>query len=299
MGRPRKVKPEQAQLGEMMPTETVEPESPTLEEALKDAVKTDVTPGVTMRERLRAPLPHGAVKPHPTKTWMSSINSAFIVERLNDVFSEDGWYAKYEIIENQPTQKMVVVRAVFEAETRCGQQTLGKIYREAFGGNDNPDRGDAYKGACTDALGKVASQLGIAGEVYKGMLDEVQQPAGQADKRKGRARTDQFIHVELGRVTRFQQTQKNLAFLEVDGMPWVAREEHLCRILVAGHVAVGSRIELHGTWGKFGKAQKECIFITTIGGIYGETPTATLEQVDKTQSKVPEMTTEGLPGIFK
>jgi len=42
---------------------------------------------------------------------------------------------------------------------------------EQFGGNDNPDRGDAYKGACTDALSKCASYLGIGMEVYKGLTD--------------------------------------------------------------------------------------------------------------------------------
>jgi hypothetical protein len=42
---------------------------------------------------------------------------------------------------------------------------------EQFGGNDNPDRGDAYKGACTDALSKCASYLGIGMDVYKGLYD--------------------------------------------------------------------------------------------------------------------------------
>jgi len=46
---------------------------------------------------------------------------------------------------------------------------------EQFGGNDNPDRGDAYKGACTDALSKCASYLGIGMDVYKGLYE---QPGG-------------------------------------------------------------------------------------------------------------------------
>jgi hypothetical protein len=43
---------------------------------------------------------------------------------------------------------------------------------EQYGGNDNPDRGDAYKGACTDALSKCASYLGVGMDVYKGLRDE-------------------------------------------------------------------------------------------------------------------------------
>jgi hypothetical protein len=42
---------------------------------------------------------------------------------------------------------------------------------EQYGGNANPDRGDAYKGACTDALSKCASYLGIGMDVYKGLHD--------------------------------------------------------------------------------------------------------------------------------
>src|ERR1700730_2941651 len=120
----------------------------------------------TLRSQLRAPLPDCAVKP-PTlsddgfttkRNRLSSINPAYIIERLNDVFGENGWVAKYEIIENSLQSSMIVVRCHFDVKKL-------KIYREAFGGNDNYDRGDAYKGACTDALGKVASQLGIAADV--------------------------------------------------------------------------------------------------------------------------------------
>jgi len=45
------------------------------------------------------------------------------------------------------------------------------ITRQTFGGNDNKDLGDAFKGACTDALTKAASQIGIGAEVYKGIYD--------------------------------------------------------------------------------------------------------------------------------
>jgi hypothetical protein len=41
------------------------------------------------------------------------------------------------------------------------------IKLEAYGGNDNPDRGDAYKGAMTDAITKIGSFLGIGADVWK------------------------------------------------------------------------------------------------------------------------------------
>ena len=60
--------------------------------------------------------------------------------------------------------------ALFVRELRIlalrGRKIGGQfIAIEQFGGNDNPDRGDAYKGACTDALSKCASYLGIGMDV--------------------------------------------------------------------------------------------------------------------------------------
>ena len=39
---------------------------------------------------------------------------------------------------------------------------------EQFGGNDDPDRGDAYKGPCTDALSKCATTSESAWTYTKG-----------------------------------------------------------------------------------------------------------------------------------
>jgi hypothetical protein len=61
--------------------------------------------------------------------------------------------------------RMVVVKATVTIPVYA-------IEVEQYGGNDNPDRGDAYKGACTDALSKCASYLGVGMDVYKGLRDE-------------------------------------------------------------------------------------------------------------------------------
>ncbi len=55
---------------------------------------------------------------------------------------------------------MVVIKGVLTVPSL-------NIRRVQFGGNDNRDRGDAYKGAVTDALGKCASMLGIGAHVYR------------------------------------------------------------------------------------------------------------------------------------
>lgn len=108
---------------------------------------------------LKAPLPKEAIKQHPTKPYLSSIKVIYMVERLNDVFGLGGWFVNNEVIE--ATEDMVVIKATFTAPE------FG-ILVENFGGNDNSDRGDAYKGACTDALSKICSYLYVGMDVYKG-----------------------------------------------------------------------------------------------------------------------------------
>lgn len=113
-----------------------------------------------IRKKLREPLPKEAVTPHPTKSYLSSIKAIYVVERLNDVFGIGGWSVSYEVLRN--TDKWVIVK---------GTMTIPEygIFIEHFGGNDNADPGDAYKGAATDALTKIGSYLEIGIDVFKGL----------------------------------------------------------------------------------------------------------------------------------
>jgi hypothetical protein len=107
---------------------------------------------------LNEPLPAKALKQHPTKAFLTTINSIYVTERLNKVFGVGSWTVKPEVIEADA--KMVVVK------TTLTIPEYG-IYYECYGGNDNADRGDAYKGAVTDAITKIGSWLGIGAEVWK------------------------------------------------------------------------------------------------------------------------------------
>lgn len=111
--------------------------------------------------RLKEPLPAGAVSPNPQKPGLSTIKVIYVVDRLNEVFGMNGWRFVGEVVESGP---MVVVKGSLKVAKY-------KICIEQYGGNDNADRGDAYKGACTDALSKCASYLGIGMDVYKGLHD--------------------------------------------------------------------------------------------------------------------------------
>jgi Rad52/22 family double-strand break repair protein len=108
---------------------------------------------------LLEPFPEEAISFHE-HTSLASIGTMYVVERLNEVFGLDGWTAAYELVE---AEEMVVVKC-------CLTVKAYGLMREQFGGNSNYDRGDAYKSACSDALGKCASQLGIGSYVYKGLV---------------------------------------------------------------------------------------------------------------------------------
>ena len=130
---------------------------------------------------LNEPLPAKALKQHPTKAFLTTINSIYVTERLNKVFGVGAWRVKPELQEAEG--KMVVVK------TTLTIPEYGIEY-ECYGGNDNADRGDAYKGAVTDAITKIGSWLGIGAEVWKNEAGKQtaprQQPA-QAQPQKPQA----------------------------------------------------------------------------------------------------------------
>lgn len=130
------------------------------------------------REILRRPLPPEAVSKHPTKTFLSSIKSIYVTERMNEAFGVGSWNLKVEHV--LTTEKSMVVVKVTFTIPRHG------IYLECFGGNDNGgessknfDLGDAYKGATTDALSKIGSYLEIGHEVFKGIHGKTQPTASK------------------------------------------------------------------------------------------------------------------------
>lgn len=123
---------------------------------------------------LRKDLPAEAISQHPTKTFLSTIKAIYVVERINEVFGIGSWKLKSTLIEKDG--KMVVVQS-FLSIPEYG------IELESFGGNDNSDLGDAYKGATTDALTKIASMLEIGMNVFKGLSTPQTSKAASSDNK--------------------------------------------------------------------------------------------------------------------
>ena len=144
-------------------------------------------------ELLNQPLPPEAVKPHPTKNYLSSINAIYVTERLNQVFGVGAWQTHVEEVTTAQSGKnvMVVTKTCFEVEEYG-------IHLEAYGGNDNADLGDAYKGSMTDALTKIGSYLGIGADVWKDKdkkkpVQQQSTPAAQKPQKPLRERIIDYI----------------------------------------------------------------------------------------------------------
>jgi hypothetical protein len=135
------------------------------------------------KAQLDSPLPAEAVTQHPTKTFLSSIKSIYVTERLNEVFGVGAWRTKTEKIA-EGNGGMIVVKVSLSIPE------YGIEY-ESFGGNNNGgegsknfDLGDAYKGAVTDAITKIASWMGIGADVFKGKQTASKTPTQPAQPKQ-------------------------------------------------------------------------------------------------------------------
>lgn len=127
------------------------------------------------KDLIKKPLPPEAVKPHPTKTYLSSIKAIYVTERLNDVFWVWSWQLKTQL-ETNAWKGMIVVKVTMEIPEYW-------IYYESFGWNDNGwdtsknfDLWDAYKWATTDAITKICSYIWIWIDVFKWKKDTTTAP---------------------------------------------------------------------------------------------------------------------------
>lgn len=119
-------------------------------------------------------LPKAALKDKPGAEGFTSINAIYVVDRLNEVFGIGKWQVRAEHVETmveqarnkngEYTRRMPVVKVTFDIPEY-------DIHLECFGGNDNRDFGDAYKGGLTDALTKISSWLGIGAGIWRGEYD--------------------------------------------------------------------------------------------------------------------------------
>src|SRR5690242_20547627 len=93
-------------------------------------------------------LPEDAIQPHPSKAYLSTIKTIFVIERLNAVFGMGGWSYTTRIVEREtiPATEKQGLRAMIVMKVVLKVPAYG-IRIEQYGGSENEDAGDAYKGA--------------------------------------------------------------------------------------------------------------------------------------------------------
>lgn len=121
---------------------------------------------LTKLSKLSGELPKWAIKPNkdPRKSGMSVITPQYVIDVLNDIFGVGNWTVEHEVVET--TEKFVVVKGWLALNTADKEKTFTTPM--TYGGNDNFDLGDRYKGAVTDLMTKSAQFLGIAHAVFIG-----------------------------------------------------------------------------------------------------------------------------------
>lgn len=145
-----------------------------------------------IQEILRKRLPSEAIGKHPRIQGLSSIKAAFVIERLNEAFGVGGWDDTVKVIDRSTREEMWGAGTAKEKQITLHVATVHltffvekyAIHKENFGGCDNVDLGDALKGTRTDALTKIASELGVGLDVYKGGHE---QTGARAQISKGQA----------------------------------------------------------------------------------------------------------------
>lgn len=98
-----------------------------------------------------------------SKNGLSYIESAAVIQRLNDAFGPDGW--SYEIVEQKTVEEEVITKGrltIYGLDREIVKEQIGShAFARSRESNDILSRGDTMKASATDALKKCSSLLGI------------------------------------------------------------------------------------------------------------------------------------------
>ena len=98
-----------------------------------------------------------------SKNGLSYVESAAVIQRLNDAFGPDGW--SFEIIEQKTVEDEVITRGrltIYGADREIVKEQIGShSFARSRESNEILSRGDTMKASATDALKKCSSLLGV------------------------------------------------------------------------------------------------------------------------------------------
>ncbi len=120
-----------------------------------------------VRDKLRKPFPKEAYSKIESKSFLTSLKAAYVVERLNDVFGVGRWNYSHSVIRETDEQVLIKGQLII-LDYDC-------IVPETYGSHKIVGKGvelaDGYKSAMTDGLTKAASYVEIGHEVFKGLIN--------------------------------------------------------------------------------------------------------------------------------
>jgi len=127
-----------------------------------------------MYEKFKAPFPPEAYQADTSRGFeLTTVKAQYVVERLNDVMNFHNWRieGKYDKQENGSVLfEGQLVLFLGDYLGTAGRDSAVHIIPTVGYSDKKKNIGDAYKGARTDALSKAASYLGIANDVFKGLV---------------------------------------------------------------------------------------------------------------------------------
>jgi|GEM_PF-6039862 hypothetical protein len=103
-----------------------------------------------------------------SKNGFSYVESAAVIQRLNDAFGPDGW--SYEIVEQKTVEDEVITRGrltIYGPDREIIKEQIGThTFSRSKETNEILSRGDCQKASATDALKKCSSLLGVGLHLY-------------------------------------------------------------------------------------------------------------------------------------
>jgi len=159
---------------------------------------------------LRKALPEKAIKPHPTKKGMSTIKPWAVYERMNEVFGVGGFRTTKEIISCERFVQTTKSgsRDMWDATAKVTLY-IGDWQEEYFGGSQNDDRGDAMKGATTDAFTTLcALHLGIGVYIWQDLNEPYDAEKAAEDARLAKEADELAAKEEADRLALVEKTKE-------------------------------------------------------------------------------------------
>lgn len=178
-------------------------------------------------EELAAPFPDEAMSKDKSRGFaLTSVKAQYVIERLNTVLGVMNWTFGGEFKETEDGvlyMGSLIISINGKQNRHFAPGYCSYVTVNAKGEEKTKLLGDVYKSAHTDSLSKCASKIGVANDVFKGLIDANSIGSGASTARskkkasssssttrkKASSRTSSSKEVEEAKPTSFQQRTRS------------------------------------------------------------------------------------------